>query len=249
MTATAPFDCIAGRYDEVWTDTSIGRAQRDIVWRVVDRFFRQGDSVLDVGCGTGEDARRLADRGVKVMGIDASGEMVRRARARGVTAKQLPLEELDSLTGIFDGILSNFGALNCAADLGVVARSAARRLRPGGYAIVCLLNRLCAWEIGWFAGRCQLQRAFRRFQRGGAASSLGLRVQYPPARRVVSAFLPEFEFILSRGVGIFVPPSYVDLPRPLVRMAGRFDERLGAFPLLRPLGDHRLYVFRRRQAC
>jgi hypothetical protein len=159
------------------------------------------------------------------------------------------LEELDRFTGIFDGILSNFGALNCTSDIGMVARAAARRLRPGGFAIICLLNRLCAWEIGWFAGRFQLRRAFRRFQRGGAASSFGLRVYYPPARQVVSAFLPEFEFLLSRGVGIFVPPSYVGLPRPVVRFAGRLDGRLCAFPLLRTLGDHRLYVFRKRLAC
>jgi ubiquinone/menaquinone biosynthesis C-methylase UbiE len=43
-----------------------------------------GDQVLDVGCGTGEDARVIAGRspGVSVIGIDASEDKVREARAR-----------------------------------------------------------------------------------------------------------------------------------------------------------------------
>jgi len=43
-----------------------------------------GDQVLDVGCGTGEDARAIAGRApdVSVVGIDASEDKVREARAR-----------------------------------------------------------------------------------------------------------------------------------------------------------------------
>jgi ubiquinone/menaquinone biosynthesis C-methylase UbiE len=43
-----------------------------------------GDHVLDVGCGTGEDARTIAGRfpGVSVIGIDASEDKIREARAR-----------------------------------------------------------------------------------------------------------------------------------------------------------------------
>jgi ubiquinone/menaquinone biosynthesis C-methylase UbiE len=43
-----------------------------------------GDHVLDVGCGTGEDARSIAGRfpGVSVVGIDASEDKIGEARAR-----------------------------------------------------------------------------------------------------------------------------------------------------------------------
>ena len=45
-----------------------------------------GDHVLDVGCGTGEDARTIAGRfpGVSVIGVDASEEKIREARARAL---------------------------------------------------------------------------------------------------------------------------------------------------------------------
>ncbi len=111
---TAAFDRLAATYDETWTDSPIGRAQRDAVWRRIDPLFRAGDSVLDLGCGTGEDALHLMRRGVRVKGIDASGEMVRIARTKGVDARQLPIERVGELDDTFDGAISNFGALNCS---------------------------------------------------------------------------------------------------------------------------------------
>jgi ubiquinone/menaquinone biosynthesis C-methylase UbiE len=46
----------------------------------------EGDQVLDVGCGTGDDARAIAGRfpGVSVVGIDASDDTIRDARAQSL---------------------------------------------------------------------------------------------------------------------------------------------------------------------
>ena len=89
MSSAALFERLAPRYDELWTDTAIGRAQRNAVWRVVDELFHAGDHVLDLGCGTGEDAAHLMARGVSVRAVDASPAMVAQARARGVAADVL----------------------------------------------------------------------------------------------------------------------------------------------------------------
>jgi len=47
-------------------------------------LLAEGDHVLDVGCGTGEDARAIAARtpDVSVTGVDASEDKIREARAR-----------------------------------------------------------------------------------------------------------------------------------------------------------------------
>jgi hypothetical protein len=50
-TATA-FDPVAARYDQFWTESPAGRAQRDLVWREWDPVFGPGDRILDTGCGT-----------------------------------------------------------------------------------------------------------------------------------------------------------------------------------------------------
>jgi ubiquinone/menaquinone biosynthesis C-methylase UbiE len=42
----------------------------------------KGTRVLDLGCGNGYIARRLARRGARVVGVDASAELIERARAR-----------------------------------------------------------------------------------------------------------------------------------------------------------------------
>ena len=99
MSTAALFERLAERYDELWTDTAIGRAQRDAVWRITDRLFHAGDRILDLGCGTGEDAAHLMARGVSVRAVDASPAMVARAKARGVAAEVLRAEDLGLLCG------------------------------------------------------------------------------------------------------------------------------------------------------
>ena len=79
---TAPFDAIADEYDAVFTHSLIGRAQRESVWREIDRLFRPGQRVLEINCGTGVDALHLAARGVQVVACDASAGMVAVARRR-----------------------------------------------------------------------------------------------------------------------------------------------------------------------
>ncbi|HEX3748381.1 MAG TPA: methyltransferase domain-containing protein [Bryobacteraceae bacterium] len=246
MTAAAPFDTIAARYDDLWTRTPVGRAQRDAVWLAIDPLFQAGDRVLDVGCGTGEDAVEMESRGVRVHAIDASARMVEIAGSRGIAAHQLAIEQLQRMPPGFDGILSNFGAVNCAADTGAVAAQFARLLPPGGYAAVCVLNRICAWEIAWFGVRLQGRAAFRRLRRGGAPSSLGIKVHYPSACEMRRAFAPWFHLVRSVGIGVLVPPSYVKLPSRAVRWAARLEAPLRALPACRAMGDHRLYLFRRR---
>ena len=246
MTTATPFDRIAANYDELWTSSDSGRAQRDAVWRVIDALFQPGDEILDLGCGTGEDAVHLGRRGIHVSAIDASSAMVEVASARGVAATQLSIENLSRIQATYDGVLSDFGALNCISDLTAVAGELARIVRPGGYVAICLLNRNCVWEMLWFGLHFRWRSAFRRLGRGGARSTLGVRVYYPSARRVRRTFDTSFEFVNSTGIGLFVPPSYVNLSSPTVHLAGRIDAKLGSQPVLRGLGDHRLYVFRRR---
>jgi cyclopropane fatty-acyl-phospholipid synthase-like methyltransferase len=66
VNAAVAFVRIAATYDAQWTDTPVGRAQRDQVWRKADRLFRAGDAILDIGCGTREDAAHFAARDVRV---------------------------------------------------------------------------------------------------------------------------------------------------------------------------------------
>jgi SAM-dependent methyltransferase len=249
MTSPAAFDRLARDYDDLWTNSNAGRAQRESVWHVMDRLFQPGNRILDIGCGTGEDALHLGRNGIHVSAIDASGEMVKVASSRGVASTRLAIEDLHRIHARYDGVLSNFGALNCVPNLGSVAALLGGLVRHRQYVVICLLNRACAWEMVWFGLRLRFREAFRRFHGGGVPTSLGLLVYYPSAKDVCRAFEPAFELVRSIGVGVFVPPSYVNLPDRAVRALERIDATLGGLPWLRALGDHRLYVFRQRSAC
>ena len=59
------WDGTADTYDQVFPETLVGKAQRNAVWRELDRAFQSGQRVLELNCGTGIDAVHLASRGVR----------------------------------------------------------------------------------------------------------------------------------------------------------------------------------------
>ncbi len=66
------FDSLAARYDDLFTRSMIGRAQRGAVWDVLLDTFEPGSHILELNCGTGEDALFLAQHDVSVVACDAS---------------------------------------------------------------------------------------------------------------------------------------------------------------------------------
>jgi ubiquinone/menaquinone biosynthesis C-methylase UbiE len=239
----AAFDSMAAQYDRVWTHSSIGQMQREAVWRSIGPLFKPGQAALDLGCGTGEDGLAMMRAGLQVRGIDASPEMVRIARERGVDAEVRAIENCARLDGSYDVVLSNFGALNCVEDLEALREPLGRLVRPGGYLAICVMGRFCVWETAWALLRGQPAKAFRRW-RGSAMSSLGFRVFYPSRSRLVAAFRPQFTLMNWRGIGLAVPPSYVaGLSDGALRRLDAFDRRVAHWPVLRGFADHRLFVF------
>ena len=258
--ALAPFDELAEQYDEMFTNSLVGRAQRAVIWGMLSQTFEEGDSVLELNCGTGEDALFLAKSGVAVSALDISAQMIAVANRRKaqeapeatVSFTVMETERLHELadTERFDGAFSNFSGLNCVRDLGGVARALSTLIRPGGHVLLCLSSKLCAWEAAWFLLNRNPRRAFRRLSRGGCVARLGkssIHVWYPSIREVREVFHPWFSLKRTTGVGIFVPPSYLEkyarrVPR-LFQCATSLDEIVREMPLLRSIGDHILLDF------
>ena len=262
----APFDAVAARYDKTFTSSLIGQAQRAAVWSELAQTFRSGDRVLEIGCGTGADACFLAERGVQVLALDASERMVEitnhkileRGLQRRVQTAVLSGEQLDQVFAgkLFDGAFSNFGVLNCVADLAGIARGLARLLRPGGDVLVCWMGPHCLWEMASYTTQGKRAKAFRRWKSSGVRARLAegaeIEVHYPPVRKLAAAFAPNFRVLSLRGIGVAVPPSYLEPwaqrhPQWL-RICERADRFLGRCPGVRLLGDHTLAHLQRRRA-
>lgn len=253
----SPFDAVAPAYDRQFTATNIGTMMRTAVWARCAVRFAPGSRILEMNCGTGEDALWLTHRGVQVLATDISSAMLQVAQAKLAASpgsaparfQRLAWEELDTLNeGPFDGVLSNFGGLNCVGDLRTIARALAAKLRSGAPAILCIMGPVVPWEWAWFLARGNPTGAFRRLRRDGAMWS-GIKIHYPSIAKTRRAFAPEFRVMRVSAIGALLPPPYTEKwagrwPRVItaLRRVERRFENLWPLPLL---ADHYLIEFER----
>ena len=91
---------------------------------------KPGEDILDIGCGDGVLTARIAAAGARVIGVDASAEMVAAARAKGVDAREADAQAL-GFEAAFDAVFSN-AAMHWMTHPDAVIAGVARALRPRG---------------------------------------------------------------------------------------------------------------------
>lgn len=124
------------------------RSEREVevIWRLL--ALKAGGSVLDLACGHGRIANRLAERGCHVTGLDATALFLKLARqdaqALGVLVEYIK-GDMRSLpwTERFDCIVNWFTAYGYFHDEDnrKVLREAYRTLKPGGKLLIDIINR------------------------------------------------------------------------------------------------------------
>lgn len=91
-----------------------------------------GQSILDLGCGTGHLTQLIADSGAKVLGIDASEEMIEQARTNHPTIDFRVADGAQFRSDTpFDAIFSN-AALHWIEDAEGCVACMAENLKEGG---------------------------------------------------------------------------------------------------------------------
>ncbi len=142
---------MADRFEETYLAGSapwdIGRAQPEFVKLLA--VGRISGRVVDLGCGTGENALHFARSGLDVVGVDASQEAIRQARAKLTESDVSVVFEVADVLDL-GGEAERF---DTATDSGVFhvfedddrpryAASVHRVLRPGGHLFVmCFSER------------------------------------------------------------------------------------------------------------
>jgi SAM-dependent methyltransferase len=91
---------------------------------------QRGERILDVGCGEGTLAKKIAERGATVLGIDNSPEMIAAARANGIDAVLMDAADMP-FSCEFDAAFSN-ATLHWVLEKEQAARAIFRALKPGG---------------------------------------------------------------------------------------------------------------------
>lgn len=118
-----------------------------------------GLDVLDLGCGDGAQAERLAAAGARsVLGVDPSARMLERARRRTnprVRYVRAAAEELSLGDATVDLVVSSL-ALHYIPDLPALIARVAAWLRPGGHLVYSVEHPVCTAQhpmTGWPQGR------------------------------------------------------------------------------------------------
>jgi hypothetical protein len=246
------FEKLAGRYDDLFSRSRIG-TQRGAVWEVLADTFRPGDEILALNCRTREDAQFLSMLDVSVVAYDVPEAMIRTGQHPPMHPDHPPTENLSKRRpgALFDGALSNFSGLNSVADLNRTARDLASMVTLGAPVIICLSTRFCFSETLWFLLHGKARKAFRR-SFGIATVKVGdcaVKIHYPALRSVRRSFSPCFLLRSCTGIGVAVPPSFLEpISRKYPRVLGllrRIDKGISHLPLFRAIGDHMLLYFER----
>lgn len=123
-----------------WYEANAARYSHDlrqIHSRHLDTFLDRlasGARVLELGCGGGRDAARMAARGFVADPTDASAAMVAKTREGfGIDARQMRFDELLAVDA-YDAVWAHACLIHVArADFPAVLAAIWRALRPGGW--------------------------------------------------------------------------------------------------------------------
>jgi ubiquinone/menaquinone biosynthesis C-methylase UbiE len=225
---------------------------RNKVYSHVLQFVKSGGRILEINAGTGTDAAFFAGLGYTVHATDLSPGMIASIEAkieqRGLqgrlSAQRCSFTDLSSVAGKpFDYLFSNFGGLNCIADLTLVTRQIPELLKPGGRLTWVVMPPICPWDLAQ-AVKGDFRTAFRRLRPGGVIANVEgvhFHVSYYTPAQVLRALGSQFHLLKLEGLSVFAPPAdhkdFAIHSPELYSALIRLDNLLANLPLLRSCGD------------
>ena len=118
-------------------DAKLYEEKHAFVWRQAESLVellapKPGESILDLGCGTGHLTAQIASVGVSVLGIDSSPEMIEEA-CRSYPGLGFDIVDARRLAyaNQFDAVFSN-AMLHWINEPDLVVQGVSRALKPGG---------------------------------------------------------------------------------------------------------------------
>ena len=221
---SALFNAAAKDYDDIFTNTKIGRLQRNSVWRYLESILPKNNiNILELNCGTGEDAIWLGKKGHKILATDVSEKMIEETRKKVnnlelsdfISAHQIDINEIDKLLSAqkFDLAFSNFGGLNCLneKELKNLSQSLKPLLNQNGRFVAVVMPDFCMIESVYFLLKFRFDQVLRRKKNQLVNIGNGnIETYYYCHKRFSKIFSDEFYINNIIGIGMFVPPSYLN---------------------------------------
>ena len=232
----ASFDSAAATYDQSFTQTAIGKLQREAVYNILSQHLVNAKTIFEINCGTGEDALWLASQNFEVLATDISEKMIGIGKAKNhhqnLTFSTLDITHLSSFQKEekYDLLFSNFGGLNCLSpeELSLFFKTVPHFLKEKGKMVLVLMPKNTIWEQFYFLTKGKWNKAFRRKKKLVLANVDGEKVPtyYYNPKEIVHLTEETLECMEYHPIGFFIPPSYLE---PF------FNNKKGSFKLLQKL--------------
>jgi ubiquinone/menaquinone biosynthesis C-methylase UbiE len=255
----APFDHIASTYDSVFTRSAIGMLQRRHVWNYLEKIIPQlnGLEMLELNCGTGEDAMMFSEKGFNIIATDVSAEMLRVTEQKAqqfsmqhkISSHYLDLESFNEtlFDKKFDLIFSNFGGLNCInpESLQKLLEKIPAMLSPGGRFVAVIMPKFCFCEALYFLLKFQFGKMFRRWTTREVIANLqgtALKTWYYKPSQIKQWSKKYFSVIATKPIGLALPPSYLDSfflrKKRLLITLNKIEKKINRVSLYSGMADH-----------
>ena len=256
----ASFDKAATTYDESFTNTAIGKFQRNAVYEIVLNHIKNTKTILEINCGTGEDAIWLAKQGIEITATDISIEMIAVAKSKTnlenltfLQANCISVSEQFS-NKKFDLLFSNFGGLNCLTkkELEKFLNNTSQILSEKGKMILVIMPKNTLWEKAYFILKGKFKTAYRRKKNVAIANVDGEKVStyYFNPKDVVNLSKTNFELIETKPIGFFIPPSYLEPffknKKSFLNILNCLESKIKNWSFLSKYADHYLIVLQKK---
>lgn len=255
-----PFDHIASSYDASFTRTPIGQLQRKQVWSYLEKITTQlpGLDILELNCGTGEDAVLFSEKGFNIVATDVSEEMLKVTQEkvqqysmqRKISSHYLDLDTFDDtlFQKKFDLVFSNFGGLNCInpESMQKLFDKIPAVLSPEGRFVAVIMPRFCLWESLYFTCKFQFGNILRRWTKNSVDAGLhGSKVKtwyYSPSQ--IKSWAAKFSVVRAKPIGFALPPSYLQKffskHKTFLGRLDNLEKKLNKWSSLSGMADHYL---------
>ena len=265
MLLDSSFNEIASEYDDHFTNSIIGKMQRGRVKKIVSKYLPKNKSlsILEINCGTGEDAIWLTHKGHHVLATDISDKMIDIAKTK---AKNLQLNiqfDICSFSELkqklhgqkFDLIFSNFAGLNCISEeeFKKLNTDFELLLKPNGKLIFILLGKYCWIERVYFALKKNVKNSKRRLSPNEAnlGNNSFQKVWCYSVKEVQKMFY-SFKLNKSYPIGIIIPPSYFEKTliqfKSLIPLIKYSENCFAVFSFLTNYGDHACIILSHKES-
>ncbi|MEM0133798.1 MAG: class I SAM-dependent methyltransferase [Thermoplasmatales archaeon] len=245
-------------YDQKIQTNFINVGIREKEVESVLKRYKKGWKVLEIGCGTGEEARKvMKSTGCELTCLDISGGMLNFASSKmdkyGLSDKfiavKMPASSLGSIKGKFGIVYSFNGALNNEPILPRFFHALVDAVETGGYFIVSVRNRLSLGEVMADIIGLRFRILFGRIKGDVTVEVVGRGVKshYFYNSEFLKLVPSCFKLEQIRGLGIFATPSFHEK----IRMEGarsllrELETAFADFPPFNRLGDETLFVFQK----